>query len=442
LSVGQDEGDLVIDAVGIGIGPFNLSVAALLYPISGLRTRYFERRPQFQWHPGILFPESTIQVSFLKDLVTLADPTNPFSFLAFLSAQKRLYRFINARFGLVTRQEFNQYFRWVCSQLPNLEFNQPVDAISYDKDTLVVELRNEKVRTKNIILGTGLLPYIPDCAKPHLGSTVFHASTYLQHNIQPRGQRIAVVGGGQTGAEIVFHLLADSASLPEEVIWISRRPNFLPLDDSPFTNELFMPGYSNYFFNLSEQYKRQLLMEQKLASDGISTELLEKLYRRLYELEFLEQLGRPCSLSPSSELVGMNAASSGWTIDVQDTLTGQISALDVDIVVLCTGFAHTFPSYLQPLMQRIHWDKNGFLVNDDFSILWDGHPSLKIYVLNAAKHARGVADPNLSLMAWRSAMIVNSLVGRRVYDVEEASSAFNWMRAGTTATPYDSLKEG
>jgi lysine N6-hydroxylase len=38
---------------------------------------------------------------------------------------------------------------------------------------------------------------------------------------------------------------------------------------------------------------------------------------------------------------------------------------------------------------------------------------------------RGVADPNLSLMAWRSAIIVNSLVGRQVYDVTGESSVFD-----------------
>ena len=79
-----------LDAIGVGIGPFNLSLAALLAP-TGFRARFFERNAEFQWHPGLLFPESTIQVSYLKDLVTLADPTSRYSFLAFLHAKKRFY---------------------------------------------------------------------------------------------------------------------------------------------------------------------------------------------------------------------------------------------------------------------------------------------------------------------------------------------------------------
>src|ERR1051325_8378699 len=123
--------DFVVDAVGVGIGPFNLSVAALAEPLIGLRTRFFDRKKEFRWHPGLLFPEATIQVSFLKDLVTLVDPKNPYSFLSFLSEHKRLYRFIIANFPRVTRTEFEQYFQWVCGSLPNLEFGCGVEAISY-----------------------------------------------------------------------------------------------------------------------------------------------------------------------------------------------------------------------------------------------------------------------------------------------------------------------
>ncbi len=64
----------ILDAVGVGLGPFNLSTAALLEPLTKLNTRFFEREKEFQWHPGLLFSDATIQVSFLKDLVTLADP--------------------------------------------------------------------------------------------------------------------------------------------------------------------------------------------------------------------------------------------------------------------------------------------------------------------------------------------------------------------------------
>src|ERR1700724_3947690 len=109
--------DIVLDAVGVGAGPFNLSLAALIAP-TGFNARFFERSANFQWHPGLLFPEATIQVSYLKDLVTLVDPTSPYSFVAFLRAQRRLYRFINRTEARTSREEFNQYLQWVASTLP------------------------------------------------------------------------------------------------------------------------------------------------------------------------------------------------------------------------------------------------------------------------------------------------------------------------------------
>lgn len=420
--------DEMLDAVGVGIGPFNLSVAALMHPLE-LRSRFFERRGDFNWHPGLLFPEATIQVSFLKDLVTLADPTSAFSFLCFLFSHKRLYRFINANFPRVTRVEFNQYLRWVCASLPNLEFGRGVDAVFFDGESLVVDLGDELVRTRNVVLGSGLAPVIPACAGPHVGRSVLHATNFLNGDLQTGGKRVVVVGGGQTGAEVFNYLLGDEARMPRELTWISRRPNFQPLDNSPFTNDLFTPSYSNYFFNLPRAEKNTILAQQKLASDGISEDLLASIYRRLYEIEFLNGGSRVCSLRPQHELAGMSRrASTGWSLELRNGLNGQEDSVEADIVILCTGSEYRLPKYLDPLRGRIPLEPGGgFKMREDFSVEWDGPPSLNIYAQNAARHTRGVADPNLSLMAWRSATIVNSLAGRTVHNVKESNSVFDWM---------------
>ena len=67
-----------VDCIGIGIGPSNLSTAALLDPVPGFRCEFFDRKPEFQWHSGLLFDDATLQVSVIKDLVTLVDPTSRF----------------------------------------------------------------------------------------------------------------------------------------------------------------------------------------------------------------------------------------------------------------------------------------------------------------------------------------------------------------------------
>jgi len=418
-------GEPVFDVAGIGIGPSNLSVAALLARWPDVRTRFFDRRPEFQWHAGLMFPEAVLQVSYLKDLVTLADPTSPYSFLAFLASTKRLYRFINAGFPRVRRREFNHYLQWVCGQLAGLEFGKGVEGVSFDDD-LVLQLAGGRVRATNVILGVGPVPYMPDCVAAHRCSTVFHAADFLQSGLDPRGQRIAVVGGGQTGAEIVLQLIANSDRLPRELFWISRRANFLPLDESPFANEWFTPSYSDFFFHLPAAVRSQLLAEQKLASDGISPPLLETIYQRLYELEFIEASPCRCRLWPGRVLTSFGREAGSWMLELDERCTATREALRVDHVILCTGYSYGLPPFLAPIADRIQLENGQYQLNEDFSIVWDGPADRRIYVQNAARFRRGIADPNLSLLAWRSAKIVNSLLGRSAYDVDDEAPLIDW----------------
>ena len=74
----------VHDFVAIGLGPFNLGLACLAEPLPDLDGVFLEARGEFRWHPGMMLDDATLQVPFLADLVTLADPTSRFSYLAFL----------------------------------------------------------------------------------------------------------------------------------------------------------------------------------------------------------------------------------------------------------------------------------------------------------------------------------------------------------------------
>jgi len=98
----------------------------------------------------------------------------------------------------------------------------------------------------------------------------------------------------------------------------------------------------------------------------------------------------------------------------------------VDQVILCTGYTYAVAPFLSPLAGRLALDDDKYQIAEDFSIAWDGPADRRIYVQNAARFRRGVADPNLSLLAWRSAKIINSLLGRTVYDVEEEPSLVDW----------------
>ena len=84
----------MFDIIGIGIGPFNLSLASLLnHKDCHLKTVFFDKKEKFIWHQGMLMPDTTLQVPFLADLVTMVDPTNKYSFLNYLQEKQRLFQF-------------------------------------------------------------------------------------------------------------------------------------------------------------------------------------------------------------------------------------------------------------------------------------------------------------------------------------------------------------
>jgi siderophore synthetase component len=61
------------DVVGIGLGPFNLGLAAMLDGAeSDVDAAFLERDAEFTWHEGMLLEGATLEVPFLADLVTLA----------------------------------------------------------------------------------------------------------------------------------------------------------------------------------------------------------------------------------------------------------------------------------------------------------------------------------------------------------------------------------
>ncbi|WP_282607867.1 lysine N(6)-hydroxylase/L-ornithine N(5)-oxygenase family protein [Pelagibius sp. Alg239-R121] len=418
------------DLIGVGIGPSNLSLAALLVPVTNFRTRFLDRRSHFNWHPGLMLPGARLQTSFLKDLVTAVDPTSPHSFLSYLVAKKRFYDFVNAAFDNIGRSEFADYLAWVAKRLDGLHFSCPVREIDFDGTRFVVRSDQGTATTANLCIATGNTANLPDWANTHLGERCFHASEILQQSRDITGKRVAVVGGGQTGAEVFLALAQGLFGTAASVNWISRRPNFDPLDETHFANEIFTPDYLQRFFDLPEGRKPCVVDEQKLKSDGISPSTLREIYHLLYQLRHLSNGKSNLSLMPGREVFALQKQADGMSLSTRNHMVGEDESLSADIVVLCTGYRTLVPEFLEPLATRIESDNQGRpQLNRNFGVLWDGPSDRRIYMQNCARHSHGIADPQLSLMAWRSAAIVNDLIGRRVYDIEQCPPVVNWQSA-------------
>ena len=412
---------------GIGVGPANLSLAALMAPLDDAQTVFFEQKPAFSWHPGLLFETAALQTSFLKDLVTAADPTSPYSFVSFLVAKKRFYRFLSANFGSVLRSEFAEYMGWVAERIDALRFGASVRDVTYGDGMFLLRHDKGAVRARHLAVGSGSRPRMPEWVRADEKAACIHSSRFLLSDTDLAGKRVAVVGGGQSGAEIFEHLIAKGDGMPSHIAWISRRPNFLPLDESAFTNEWFTPGYVAAFQEVSEQRKQRLLAHQKLASDGISDSTLTGIYRRLYDLHYLQ--GRPdvAALMPGREVVDMRHEAGGARLTLRNDFSGAVESVPADVVILATGYEWYLPDCLDPLTDRIDVDGDGRLRLDArYRVSWSGPGENRIYAQNAARHSHGVADAQLSLLAWRSAVIVNDIMGRAVYDVGGEIDPIQW----------------
>ena len=131
------------DFFAIGLGPFNLGLACLTDPLRGsdyLDGVFLEARDRFDWHPGMLLDDATLQVPFLADLVTMADPTSRWSFLNYLKQHGNLYPFYIRESFYPLRREYDDYCRWAAESLPGVRFGQAVTGVEHDRPAVQVLL--------------------------------------------------------------------------------------------------------------------------------------------------------------------------------------------------------------------------------------------------------------------------------------------------------------
>lgn len=428
----------MLDVAGVGVGPFNLSLAALLHPVPELRWRFFERRPAFEWQAGMMLPGTRMQTSYLKDLVTPVDPTNPFSFLAYLVATGRFYRFINAEFPRVRRVEFADYMRWASERMPTLSFGAQVQEVSFTGEHFKIAVEGrEPVQSRDLVLASGLSPNIPSWARRHVSGVCLHSGDYLRKELSLAGQRVVIVGGGQSGAEIFLNIASSRDQQPSQLTWVSRRPNLEPLDETTFVNEYFTPDYVRQYHRLPDAMRAMLVESQKLAGDGVSPDTLRELSQLLYEGDFLSPERRHYRILPNREAHAMSRSDGAFKLEVRNRFDHGNETVGADVVILCTGYAYELPAFLKPITGMLERDSQGHIkLKEDYLACWSGPDTNRIYMQNAGRYSHGIADPQLSLAAWRASVIVNSIVGRELYRTDFARTPMQWQSSGHSAREH------
>jgi len=417
--------------IGVGLGPFNLGLAALLAPVDDVDAAFFEAKPAFSWHPGLLLEGTTLQVPFLADLVTLADPTSPFSFLNYLHCRSRLYRFYFYERFHVPRREYDAYCRWVADQLPACRFGYRVVAVrpvpGGEGWSVLVERGDEVVehRADAVVFGVGSQPLVPACATRHRDDPrVLHSSAYLPNRARvAAARRVTVVGSGQSAAEIVADLAGASTGTGigrSRLDWFTRSRGFLPMEYSKLGLEHFTPEYTAHFHGLPEERRDALRATQDLLYKGISGDTSAAIYDTLYEAT-IDGAEPPLHYRSACELQSIDGAESGpLTLTLHHLDDDVTFQHETDVLVLATGYRPAALPLGAELVDLVGRDGQGRPAVDlDYRLRLRDRPKSSLFVQNGELHTHGVGAPDLGLGAHRNAVVTNALAGREVYAVRE-----------------------
>jgi lysine N6-hydroxylase len=420
----------VHDLLGVGLGPFGLSLAALADGVDDLDAVFVDQRDSFAWHPGLLLEGSTLQVPFLADLVTLVDPASRWSFLSYLRERGRLFRFYFAERFLVPRREYDAYLRWVADSLPSCRFGRRVQAITWDAGLAAYRVScvetvtgaTTELLARSVVLGVGTEPVVPPAFAGLELKSVVHVADYLDSRPLLHGaDTVTVVGSGQSGAEVFLDLLQSQPETGTRLRWLSRTPAFAPMEYSKLGLEHFTPDYTAYFHGLPEQTREELVPAQWQLHKGISASTIGDIYDLLYE-RTVDGRALAAELRPGVSVSAARADGEALVLDCEHRQQGSRFEVRTDAVVLATGYGVRRPAFLEPLLPLLDLDERGrYKVGLDHRVATAPAVTGPLFVQNAETHTHGVGAPDLGLGAWRAATILSAVTGRDLLPPHEGA---------------------
>ncbi|WP_051819885.1 lysine N(6)-hydroxylase/L-ornithine N(5)-oxygenase family protein [Streptomyces sp. NRRL S-920] len=428
----------IYDVVGVGFGPANLSLAIALEESRAqggdrgdISSLFLERQASFGWHRNMLLPSATMQISFLKDLVTFRNPTSSFSFISYLHASGRLPQFVNNQDFFPTRQEFHKYLEWAQSRVADhivygseVRSIRPASPVAPERSELLrIEVTDtaggdsRTVRARNVVISTGLVPSMPEGAERD--DRVWHSSEFLAkyRRMNPRDlRRVAVAGAGQSAAEIVRFLYDE---LPQaQVCAVVPSYGYSIADDSPFANQVFDPSaVDDYYFGSPETRNAFWRYHRNTNYAVVDDDVIRGLYRRSYDDEVRGD--RRLEFLNLTRVTGVKRVGTETRLSLRRGPDAEVRELDVDVLVCATGYDAMEPTGLLGDLDGLCLrDEAGrYRVERDYRIVTEPEMRCGIYLQGGTEHTHGLTSSLLSNLALRSGDIVDSIAARRTaYD--------------------------
>ncbi len=420
------------DTIGIGFGPSNIALAIALEE-RGSRGRrdghiFFDSRPEPDWHPGMMFEDATMQISFLKDLITMVNPRSRYTFLNFIHVRGRIHEFINLRTFHPRRTEFEEYIKWCAQELAEFAiFNRQVQSVRLTRPnqpkvsdlTVVVDQpggeEKHEFRTRSLILADGGLPTWPLSKPQKEYSTVFHSSQTLPRltklDLAPNGHHtFHIVGSGQSAADTFAYL---AGNYRNATIYMSHRSYAMrPEDDSHFINELFMPNSVDQIFEMSTEWRRKLIRDYwHVTHNGVTIDLIPKLYEMVY---YDKVNGRNrFHFKRFSEIKDARETDRGAVATMCSIHTGEHFEIVADATILATGYTRPCPHpLLADLSDHLEIEPEGahYRTHRDYCASSPECTGFQVFLQGYAENTHGFSEALLSLMPERASRIADGIM--------------------------------
>ncbi|CAM3124828.1 L-lysine 6-monooxygenase [Pseudomonas floridensis] len=412
------------DAVCIGFGPAGIALACAFAdarevndPLGNVSVRYLEAAPDTHWHRELLLAGTDINHHVFRDLVTPRNPRSRFSFAMYLKNQGRMFDF-----GLLgrpaSRHEWSDYLAWVSRQVDSdTHFNAPAtDVTPVVRDGrlcgLKVHTPDACFTTRNLVLSSGSAPRIPVAFQAFIGPRLFHTSQFLTR-LQAFGDRLPkrwlVVGSGQSASESVLELVGRDTGI--EVHSVHRSAGFKLTQLGQFPNRVFAPDHVDYFHSLSHAARHRFLDWSRSTNyAGIDPDESQKLFSLIYEDSLV---GRKRLRTYGYSVVSaIEASEDGYRVELTDTFSQRTQWLEVDAVVLGTGYEqYLIPPLLSGLQPWLKADLDGgLLIDRDYNVAMEEDCNVNIWVNGLSERSHGISDSqSFSLMALRAERIASAL---------------------------------
>lgn len=412
-----------VDLVGIGFGPSNLALAITVAehnetsPDSPIRARFYDNKDSFAWHPDMMIPGAQMQVSFLKDLVTLRNPLSRFTFINYLKEQGRLVDFINHQTFFPSRAEYADYLRWAARQVDdNVQFRTSVTEVESVGDEFLVHVREgdeeQTIRTRNVVVGGGITGNLPAHVTPSMRQWHSHGLLgKLQDLPEVRHDRFVVVGAGQSAAEVTAYLHETYPT--SEVHAVFGKYGYTPADDSPYANRVFDPSAVDDFHEAPAEVREKLLTYHRSTNySAVDSEVIADLYAREYQ----EKVGdsRRLFIHGASRLDAEKTEETddGVRVTINHLPTSTTETFTADAVVYATGFRSVdLRDLLSDASEEYCFGNDGLpQVTRDYRIRRPTEHTGHIYLHGGVEHSHGLTSTLLSNVAVRSGEIVDSIV--------------------------------